>query len=134
MMLTGSRRPSLTWPTSSGPLTTAQLLPQPTDRAFFVGTTGSGKTTLARQLLEHRAHVAVLDLKRTLKWDGYRTYDRLRDAVRADPRATPKIIYAPRVQEFNDWALLNAFFRWAFERRHTTVYVDVSAVERRRPH
>lgn len=123
-MLTGSPPSRMTWPIPSGPLKTTALVPAITDRAFFVGTTGSGKTTLARHLLAHRSHVAVLDLKRTLRWDGYRRVDRLRDAVRADPRATPRITYAPRVQEFGDWGLLNGFFRWCFERRHTTVYVD----------
>lgn len=123
-MLTGSPPLWKTWPRPSGPLKTADLLPARTDRAFFIGTTGSGKTTLAQALLAHRPHVAVLDLKRTLKWPGYRRVESLRDAVRADPKAAPRIIWAPRVQEFGDWGLLNAFFRWGFERRHTTVYVD----------
>jgi hypothetical protein len=102
-------------------LTTRHLLPSLTDRAFFVGTTGSGKTTLAQTLLMLRPYVVVLDSKRTIQWGGYHRVERLRDAV--DLNAS-RIIYAPQVREFGDRGLLEGFFRWVFERRNTTVYVD----------
>jgi DNA helicase HerA-like ATPase len=91
------------------------------DRVLFVGTTGSGKTTLARVLLSSRAFVVVLDVKGTLNWPGYRMVRRLRDLARIDADKSRRIIYRPHYTELN---AIDPFFRWILERGNTTLYVD----------
>lgn len=100
------------------------MTPGPTDRAFLVGTTGSGKTTLARHLLQSRQYVVVYDAKHTLNWPGYKRITRLRDVVKQDPRGVPRIIYRPEVREYRDPVVRDWFFRWIFQRKNCTVYVD----------
>lgn len=112
---------------SSAQPTLSQLLPQPTDRALFVGQTGGGKTTLARFLLAEKPYVVVHDAKIMLdrkEWPGYRFVSKLRDAVKLRPEDFPRIIYQPNEHEVADHAVQNAFFRWLYRRGNTTVYVD----------
>lgn len=102
----------------------ATLEPQATDRALFVGMTGSGKTTLARALLRERTHVVVIDGKGTVDWSGWARRTRLDQAVKLDPRKHPRIIYAPTPAELRDRELMEAFFAWVYERRNTLLYID----------
>lgn len=102
----------------------ASILPRPGDRVFVAGQTGSGKTTLVQVLLEHRSFVVVLDVKGTMRWGGYKVFDSLSSLMRADPEAMPKMIYKPRYDEMSSREIMNRFFRWIYERRRTTVYVD----------
>jgi energy-coupling factor transporter ATP-binding protein EcfA2 len=102
----------------------AALTPAPTDRALFVGMTGSGKTTLARALLASRAHVVVLDGKGTVKWPGWTRVSTLAAAAKLDPLEHPRIIYAPTARELSDDETVEAFFAWVYERRNTLLYID----------
>lgn len=101
------------------------LAPRLTDRALFVGQTGSGKTTLARKLLELRAsegrHIAVLDPKGTLNWPEYQLHRRLSTLVKA---TAPLLMYRPTWEEIESGEAAEGFFKWAYLREHTTVYVD----------
>lgn len=90
----------------------------------MVGTTGSGKTTLARALLSQRQFVVVHDGKGNLNWPGYRLVRRLKDAWRLNPRQHPRIIYRPTIEEMRNLTIVNGFFRWVYHRQHTTLYVD----------
>lgn len=102
----------------------ATLEPGATDRALFVGMTGSGKTTLARALLRERTHVVVLDGKGTVDWPGWARHTQLARAVKLDPRKQPRIIYAPAPSELRDRELMEAFFAWVYERKNTLLYID----------
>lgn len=109
---------------STGSQTLSALTPHPTNRAVFVGQTGSGKTTLAQYLLESRRFVVVYDAKGQIRWPGYKRFTKCKDVTRADPHATPRILYAPNVSEFRDPRIRDIFFRWVFLRKNCTVYVD----------
>ena len=98
-----------------------QIAPQRTDRALFVGKTGSGKTTLARCLLAGRTYVAVLDPKGNIAWPGYDRHTTFRALIKS---RAPKLIYSPKWNELNDPDYWEAFFTWIYKRKNTTVYVD----------
>jgi hypothetical protein len=97
------------------------IAPRLTDRAVLIGQTGSGKTTLARALLAPRLHVAVYDAKGLLAWPGYERFTDIRHAIESKAQ---RIIYAPNASELRDPDLWEAFFRWVFLRKNTTLYVD----------
>lgn len=109
---------------SSGQPTLSEMLPRSTDRAAFVGQTGAGKTFLARYALQSQPYVVVHDGKGMLDWPEYRLVRKLRDLVKLDPRAHPRIIYRPNPEEAQSPIYCNGFFRWVYERRNTTLYVD----------
>lgn len=92
------------------------------DRAFFVGTTGSGKTHLAEKLLSDRKDVIVVDPKHGFEWKtrrGVITSD-FREAVR-HPGPDP-LIYRPSLAECA--AGIPWFWVWVWARENTLVYVD----------
>lgn len=101
------------------------ILPARGDRVGLFGQTGSGKTTLARALLQHREQVIVCDPKRRIAWPGYVQAD-FKTLLKLDPVKFPKIIYKPTFSDIHDrkGAVINAFFRWVFERERCTLYVD----------
>lgn len=108
----------------SGSPSLADLTPAASDRALFVGMTGSGKTTLARALLASRAYVVVLDGKGTVRWPGWKRVTTLAAAAALDPVAHPRIIYAPSAGELADDELAEGFYAWVYERRNTLLYID----------
>ncbi len=102
------------------------------DRAFFVGTTGSGKTTLAKLLLRGQPHIAVLDPKHrftwgragaawpsTREWKPITTPDLERLLRHKGPGP---IVYRPSPAEISRGC--QTFFSWAYSRGETLVYVD----------
>lgn len=103
-----------------------QISPQPTDRVVFIGQTGSGKTTLARYLARQRPYFVGLfpkGLESAKGWEGTRVTS-LAQIDHLKAREHPRIIYAPDLFELDDWETLNAFFKWVYERRNTTLYID----------
>lgn len=99
----------------------AEFVPGPTDRAAFIGQTGSGKTTLARVILERREWCVVYDPKGLIAWPGWQQVkglEQLRDS------RSPRIVYKPSYAELRDPDDVDRFFRWIYDRRHTTLYVD----------
>lgn len=102
------------------------IAPGATDRAIFVGMTGSGKSYLARALLEARPYVAIWDGKGDVRWAGYRRYESLAALERGTrkPEKVPRFIYAPKASELRDRDARDAFFDWVYERENTLLYVD----------
>lgn len=131
-------------------MTFADLVPGESDRAFISGRTGSGKSYLAKRLMKYvrdrhgnlreRAFALVYDAKGMLDWAKRDPRQKRKEANAAgwfrvttfrallkcanDHKRYPKVIYAPVAGELRDVDLHEAFFRLAYERRNTTVYVD----------
>lgn len=101
-----------------------QLIPAKSDRVFIAGQTGSGKSTLARILAQYRKYVVILDSKGTIKWPGYTRVESFRKLQELDPEKCPKIVYHPTYWEETNPAVMDAFFRWVYDRRNCTLYVD----------
>jgi energy-coupling factor transporter ATP-binding protein EcfA2 len=93
------------------------------ERVFIVGTTGSGKTTLAKALLYKSPNVVILDPKRTFNlpegWDHV-IYTNFNEIKRHKDEET--VIYRPTLEEMEKGT--NDFFEWVFDRGNTLLYID----------
>lgn len=105
-------------------LSLSDLTPRKTDRALFVGMTGSGKTTLARVLLRTRAYVVAVDFKGLLDWKGYEIHTGIRSLVAGK---APRMIYRPTYDEIRNEDIQEQVWEWLYRRGNTTVYVDETA-------
>lgn len=83
--------------------------------------TGSGKTTLARLLLEPFPYVACIDPKGLLDWPGYERHTQLRTLVKSNH---PRLNFAPEAEELRNPEIIEAFFRFVYLRQNTFLYVD----------
>jgi len=107
------------------PVQLVDIAPRRTDRALLVGATGSGKSTVAREMAALRNFVVVHDGKGLVNWDGYVLCKSLRDIERRkDAREFPRIIYRPNRDEKHDDGAKQAFFEWIYSRGKTTLIVD----------
>ena len=91
------------------------------DRAIFLGRTGSGKTTLADKMIRSLGYrTVVIDHKMSWEFPGYK----LVEEYDPDPHVIRQL-YRPRDDESKGWADADAFLRqvWAY-RLPTVVYVD----------
>lgn len=108
----------------TSPVLLSHLMPGPTDRAICIGQTGSGKTTLAQFLCATREYVVVFDAKGMIKWPGYTRVTSFEKVYTLKAKDHPKIVYAPSYEELQDAETVDEFFRWIYQRRNCTVYVD----------
>lgn len=103
----------------------SQIRPGLTDRAAFIGTTGSGKTFLAAYMCRFRKYVVCHDPKDMLsgkkEWRGYKRYTQLQDLVYAKE---DRLIYAPNLDEVDNDDIKNAFFKWVYLRQNCVLYID----------
>ena len=102
----------------------SSMLPARTDRALFVGMTGSGKTTLARYLLEFRKYRVVADYKGKIEWPGYTIHTSLKTLTKDKHNA---LIYKPSYAESVDDDARARFWEWVCRRGNTTIYNDETA-------
>lgn len=125
---TPSRQKSESALVSLSPLSLQNFLPLVSERALFVGRTGSGKTTLVEKMLSYFGSVVVLDVKNRLMWEGYERHTTL--ASLASSQHT-HLIYAPSWEELRydprreHWSpFIEEFYRWVYVRGNTVVYTD----------
>lgn len=86
------------------------------ERVIFVGTTGSGKTVLAKHFLQKMNRVLIIDPKHTFKLDGFKR------AKNLPPFGNDfKIIYRPRWEDDYHLARLVAHLN---KMKDVTIYVD----------
>lgn len=102
------------------------------DRAAVIGATGTGKTTLARYLVEDRAKrcSVVYDAKISdsiSAWSTHAFYDDFERLKRAEEY---RLIYRPSFRESMDGDAQEAFFEWIYWRRYTRLYIDEASAIR----
>jgi len=97
------------------------------DRATLIGATGTGKTTLARFLVEdkYKRNSVVYNNKPSDSislWRDtqilYTDFDTIQDVE------TPRMIYTPPLRESLNPDLQDRFFDWIYFRRYTRLYID----------
>lgn len=107
-------------------LTLQQLRPAANERAILVGATGTGKTTLGRQLLQAYDTILVIDSKCTFGGKrgepGYRMVSNP-TGLRWCGKRTKLIQYRPD-EESNSVADYDAVYKWAYRRNEIMVYTD----------
>lgn len=94
-------------------------------RVLICGATGSGKTYLARKLLQGVRWVIIVDPKHTFSWKLGAEYDDVYESfaeLRAEWTGPAPAIYRPTMDELDDF--LGAFWRWAWDMKRVLVYVD----------
>lgn len=108
------------------PLTLEQLRPAANERAMLVGATGTGKTTLGRQLLAPYPRIIVIDSKCTFGGKrgepGYRLVSSP-SGLKWCGKRTNFIQYRPdeESQGVDDY---DAVYKWAYRRTDIMVYTD----------
>jgi len=96
------------------------------DRAAVIGATGSGKTFLARYLIEdiEKPYSVVYDAKISdsiSEWKNHRFIDDFAELAEAQER---RIIYRPNYIEAVDAVAQDEFFEWVYLRKNTRLFVD----------
>ena len=96
------------------------------DRAAVIGATGSGKTFLARYLVEdsEKPYSVVYDAKISESisgWTNHTFIDDFADLAESDAR---RIVYRPNYIEAVDARAQDEFFEWVYLRQHTRLFVD----------
>src|SRR5437016_4132456 len=108
------------------PLTLKEMRPLPNERAMLVGATGTGKTTLGRQLLAGYQDILVVDSKCTYGGKGGEPGYRMVSTpggLKWCGKGKRLIQYRPdeESQGVDDY---NAVYRWAYRRGNILIYTD----------
>src|SRR5262245_55587206 len=96
------------------------------DRAILIGSTGCGKTTLARFLVEDKAkpYSVVYDPKisdNISEWSAHEFHD---DLFELQTSRSRRLVFRPDIYESADPRLQDEFFLWIYSRKHCRIYID----------
>lgn len=110
-----------------------QMKMQRDDRAALIGATGTGKTTLARYLVEdkNKKCSVVYNNKPSDSislWQDTQTI--YQDFSLLEEAEEDRLIYTPPLRESLSEELQDRFFAWIYERRYTRLYIDEASALR----
>lgn len=106
-----------------------KIAPGPTDRAMFVGSTGTGKTHLMLNQAEHFYGVKQIQILNTKSDSGINELD-VPNLTSIDelPQYTfpeyPVVVYTPSGEELADLQNLDDWCNWCYARRNTHAIID----------
>jgi hypothetical protein len=108
------------------PLTLDKLRPKPDQRMILVGATGTGKTTLGRQLLAKYPTVIVIDSKCTYGGKGGEPGYELVNNPRALRRLRASVDHIQYRPDENHQTVLDydEVYKWCYRRQNLMVYTD----------
>jgi len=96
------------------------------DRAALIGSTGCGKTTLARHLVEddRKPYSVVYDPKISDNISGWEAHEFHDDLYELQTSKSRRLIFRPDVYESADARLQDEFFLWVYANKHRRIYID----------
>ena len=98
------------------------------EHVFIAGSTGTGKTVLAKAYLSKYQNVMILDTKGTFYFEPFLTSDDyviVDDIQRLESMSKnfDKIVYRPKLNQLTEY-YYDEFFKWCYLRGNTIVCVD----------
>jgi DNA helicase HerA-like ATPase len=104
----------------------ASLKVKRNNRAFVAGMTGSGKTTLARYLLEdaEKLHSVIYDLKYDSAIEQWKRHKIYYDFEALQDARENRLVYRPPITHETNRDAQDAFFAWVYHREYTRLYID----------
>lgn len=96
------------------------------DRGVLIGATGSGKTFLAKYLVEDadKPYSVTYDAKISESIGKWTNHEFITDFDALMESEARRIVYRPNYIEAIDAQAQDSFFRWIYERQHTRLFVD----------
>jgi len=96
------------------------------DRGVLIGSTGCGKTTLARYLVEDegKPYSVTYDPKVSDNISQWVSHEFHTDMDALQHSKSRRLIFRPDIYESLDPRLQDEFFLWVYESKHRRVYID----------
>jgi len=91
------------------------------ERGALIGSAGSGKSSLAKALLEKEKSLVVVDPKRDFDMPGLKIFNNADKLIKYD---APRSIYRPDVNDFVNMTEYNKVYEHVFNSGDMTVYTD----------
>lgn len=103
------------------------LCPPVSTRTGCIGTTGSGKSFLAKQMLKYLMlqSIVILDPKAHFRWPGAKICTTPDDLIRnGDSLRYPALLYRPNTAHLINRESYERVCSWVFRRKNTVLYID----------
>lgn len=100
------------------------------ERCCFLGAAGSGKTTLAYQVVRLYPYSIVLDTKHDLDFKGFEVFTNLEKMIESlsarNPKNDQRVLFRPErgFERDTTFELQTRLFEFIWHRKHTAIYID----------